>query len=212
MAVSTWTRPRACVCARVRACMCVCVRACMRARGCVHASATVSTTTMTTMTILWWRRVNGINTWFTFTMLVSFVFKTKAYSSHTLSTVPSSLNTLAEQQPGRPAVGPRVELKQEPVSSSSDESAVERWDHRSRCALDRLRRSIRFHRICVFLFLFVRKKQRATAKSCRTKVADWQDIGVEKFTPWLVSKMGAHGQKSVKFWGQVYADRAPIVV
>ena len=52
-------------------------------------------------------------------------------------------------------MGPRVELKQEPVSPSSDYSAVERCDHRSCCAIDRLRRSIRFHRICGVVYDFL---------------------------------------------------------
>ena len=36
--------------------------------------------------------------------------------------------------------------------------------------------------------IFCRKKQRTNANICRTKVAGWQDVGVEKFTPLLVSK------------------------
>ena len=79
-------------------------------------------------------------------------------------------------------MGPRVELKQEPMSPSSDYSTVEHWDHRSRCAIDRLHRSIRFHRICGIYDFFCRKKQRTNAKRGRTKVADWQDVGVEKST------------------------------
>ena len=66
------------------------------------------------------------------------------------------------------------------MSPSSDQSAVERCDHRSRCARDRLRRSTRFHRICGVVYGFFRKKKRTNAKSGRTKVADWQDLGVEK--------------------------------
>ena len=66
-------------------------------------------------------------------------------------------------------MGPRVDLKQEPVSPSSDSSAVERWDHRSPCGIDRLRRSIRFHRICgvVYEFFIVKNKgqmQKAVAQ------------------------------------------------
>ena len=78
--------------------------------------------------------------------------------------------------------GSTVELKREPVSPSSEQSVVERWDHRSRCALYRLRRSIRFHRICVFLMIFVVKKQKTNAKIGLTKIADWQDVGVDKIT------------------------------
>ena len=51
------------------------------------------------------------------------------------------------------------------MSPSSDYSAVERWDHRSRCAIDRLRRSIRFHRICgVVNVFFCRKKTKDKRK------------------------------------------------
>ena len=43
--------------------------------------------------------------------------------------------------------------------------------------------------------IFCRKKQRTDAKSGRTKVADWQDVGIEKSTR-----------------GQIFAYRAAVVV
>ena len=55
--------------------------------------------------------------------------------------------------------------------------------YRSRCALDRLRLiDYAFIAFVVFLMIFCREKQRTNAKSGRTKVADWQDVGVEKIT------------------------------
>ena len=39
-------------------------------------------------------------------------------------------------------MGPRVKLKQETMSPSSDSSAVERWDHCSRCTIQSIIRFI----------------------------------------------------------------------
>ena len=69
---------------------------------------------------------------------------------HSLFMGGSYSNKLAEQQP----VGRRVELKQEPVSPSSEYSIA---FISSRCALQRLRRSIRFLSIFGFLMIFCRK-------------------------------------------------------
>ena len=64
----------------------------------------------------------------------------------------------------------------------------------SRCALHRLRRSIRFPSIFGFLIIFCRKTQRTHAKSGRPKVADWKDAMWKKFTGRLVSKWERTGR------------------
>ena len=47
--------------------------------------------------------------------------------------------------------------------------------------------------------IFCRKKQRSNAKRSRTKVADWQDLGVEKITAMIAVKLGAPGRNTSNF-------------
>ena len=64
----------------------------------------------------------------------------------------------------------------------------------SRCALHRLRRSIRFPSIFGFLMILCRKTQRTNAKSGRPKVADWKVAMWKKCTGRLVSKWERTGR------------------
>ena len=69
----------------------------------------------------------------------------------------------------------------------------------SRCALQRLRRSIRFPSIFVFLMIFCRKTQSTNAKSGRPKVADWKVAMWKKITGRLVSKWERTGRNWSNF-------------
>ena len=69
----------------------------------------------------------------------------------------------------------------------------------SRCALHRLRRSIRFPSIFGFLMIFCRKTQRTNAKSGRPKVAHWKVAMWKKFTGCLVSKWERTGRNWSNF-------------
>ena len=70
----------------------------------------------------------------------------------------------------------------------------------SRCALQRLRRSIRFPSIFGFLLMiFCRKTQRTNAKSGRPKVADWKVAMWKKITGRLVSKWERTGRNWSNF-------------
>ena len=71
-------------------------------------------------------------------------------------------------------MGPRVELKQEPE--------IYRRALGSSFALRKYADRYPFIESVALFMIFCRKKQRTNAKSGRTKVADWQDVGVEKST------------------------------
>ena len=49
------------------------------------------------------------------------------------------------------------------------------------------------------MIFFGRKKQRTNAKSGRTKVADWQDVGVELIHAMIAVELVAHGRNSSNF-------------
>ena len=75
-------------------------------------------------------------------------------------------------------MGPRVELKQEPVSPLANNLP---WSVgiivRAAQLMDYAHRYAFIASVALFM-IFCRKKQRTNAKSSRTKVADWQDVGV----------------------------------